>query len=427
MQKHRRLASAARLLIALALCGAAPSHAAGLRDALQAALRNHPAIAGQEAEVEARRYAADTARSQRYPTLSAEARQFTDSSQSVVEGDQLSHPTLLRVRQPIWAFGRIKNGIAVADAETDTERTDLTRVRRRLLEDTAVAYATVRGSLERVDVARHNVSEHLELLAQIERRVEGQLAPKADVLLAATRLNQARAALEHASSEWDVARADLIGLTQVEVDADDPVPAELLQLGDSTELVEKAMNESAEIHLKERQLGRAEAEVDRARTSYMPTLYLQADRFYDQPGLRDDSQLSAVFEASLDGLGFAARGRTGEAAAARTAAAHDLAATRVDLRRQVERLERSRQLQRELIELETQSLSDLEALLASYRRQHESGTKSWLDLMNIQRELFEQRCLLVRARNEWQIYSLQLLAMTGGLDALGGISERSDE
>jgi adhesin transport system outer membrane protein len=427
MPERRRTAFATRLLSAFVLCAGAGAHAGDLRDALQATLGNHPALAGQAAEVEARRYAADGARSQRYPTLSAEARQFSDSSQSVVEGDRLSHPALLRVRQPIWAFGRIKSGIAVADADTDTERADLERVRRRLLEDTAVAYAVVRGSLERVDVARQNVSEHVELLAQIERRVEGQLAPKADVLLAATRLGQARAALEHAASEWDVARADLIGLTQVDTGADAPVPAELLQLGDPTALVEKAMSESAEIHLKEQQLGRADAEVDHARTIYRPTLYVQADKFYDQPGLRDDSQLSAVFEASLDGLGFAARGRTGEAVAARTAAAHDLAATRVDLRRQIERIARSRELQHQLIELETQSLRDLEALLASYRRQHESGTKSWLDLMNIQRELFEQRRLLVRARNEWQIHSLQLLAMSGGLDALGGLPEQSDD
>ena len=205
-----------------------------------------------------------------------------------------------------------------------------------------------------------------------------------------------------------------------------PVPAELLELPESDDLIEAALESSAEIRLKRQQLQRAEAEIDRARTASMPTLYLQADQFYDQPGLRDDSQLSVVFEASLDGLGFAARGRTGEAIASRAAARQDLAATRLELRRELERLQHGRRLQSELIELQSQSLGDLESLVASYRRQYETGTKSWLDLMNMQRELFEQRRALAEALGDRQIHTLELLARIGGLDQLAGIEERGD-
>jgi adhesin transport system outer membrane protein len=159
----------------------------------------------------------------------------------------------------------------------------------------------------------------------------------------------------------------------------------------------------------------------------MPTIYLQADQFYDQPGLRDDSQVSVVFEASLDGMGFAARGRTGEAVSHRMAATQDLATATLELTRDVERLQRSRELQTDLIALQRQSLADLESLLASYQRQYETGTKSWLDLMNIQRELFEQHRQLVQAQNEWQIYSLQLAARIGGLDSLAGVQEPADD
>ncbi len=398
----------------------------GLADALQATLRNHPAVAGQRAEVEARRHAASGARSQRYPTLSAQAAQYAQTERSVLEGNDLSNPAVLRLRQPLWAFGRIDSSIAVANAEVTTERADLLRVRRQLLEDTAVAYAAVRGSRDLIDIARHNVAEHRELLEQIERRVEGQLATSADARLAATRLAQARAQLERAVSEWEAAREDLGALTQVTLNADQPVPAELLELYQSADLIEMALVNSAEIRFKQHRLEQVEAEVDRVRTSSMPTIYLQADRFYDQPGLRDDSQVSVVFEASLDGLGFAARGRMGEAVASREAALQDLAAAKVELRRELEHLQRNRRLQTELMELQALSLRDLESLLGSYQRQYESGAKSWLDLMNIQRELFEQGRQLVQARMDWQISSLQLLARIGGLDGLAGIRERDD-
>lgn len=399
---------------------------AGLEAALQATLRNHPAVAGQQAQVEAQRYAADGARSQRYPTLSAQAQHYTDGNRSVLSEDSLENPAVLRLRQPIWAFGRIDNSIALANAQVSTEQADLLRVRRDLLEQTAVAYAEVLGSRRHIDIARQNVSQLEELHAQILRRVEGQLASTADARLAATRLAQGRAQLQAAISDRDSARVELTGLTQQSIRADRAVPTGLLEWPEATDLIALAMDNSAEIRFKQQQLDQAEAAIDRAKTSYMPTIYLQADQYYDQPGLRDDSQVSVVFEGSLDGMGFAARGRTGEAVASRSAAQQDLAAARVELRRDLERLQRARRLQTDLIELQSASLTDLQSLLASYQRQYESGTKSWLDLMNIQRELYDQRRQLVQAQIDWQVYSLQLLARTGGLDNLAGIREQAD-
>lgn len=410
------------LLINTLLVGAAAGD--GLGDALRSTLSNHPAVAGAQAEVDASRHAADAVRSQRYPTLSAQAQQYAEEARSSDGDDDLSHPYLLRVRQPIWTFGRIDNSIAVADAEVDTERADLLRVRRQLLEGTAVAYAEVLGSQQHIDVAQSNVGELETLVDQIERRVAGQLASSADARLGAARLAEARALRERAISEWHAAQDDLVAYTQVVVAADQPVPAELFELPESNDLIQRAIDQSAEIEVKQRQLGQAEAEVDRARSAPMPSIYLQADKYYDQPGLDDDSQASVVFEASLEGLGFAARGHTAEAVSSRAAATEDLAVAKVDLTREIRRLQRNRELQTQLIALQTQSVADLEALLASYQRQYESGSKSWLDLLNVQRERYEQRRLLVQAQTEWQIYSLQLAARIGGLDGVAGIEER---
>ena len=223
-----------------------------------------------------------------------------------------------------------------------------------------------------------------------------------------------------------MAREDLALLTRVAINADEPVPSGLVDIQASGQLIEQAMAQSADVHLKQQQLGQAEARVSEARTSAMPTIYLQADRLYDQPGLRDDSQFSVVFEASLEGLGFAARGRTRSAIARRNAAEEDLAAVKLSLRRELERLERNRRLQADLVALQTQALTDLEALLTSYQRQYESGTKSWLDLMNIQRERHDQQLQLVQAQNDLVIYSLMLQTRAGGLDTYVTVSEQAD-
>ena len=392
---------------------------AGVAGALQATLRNHPAVAGQQAKVDARRFAADGVRSQRYPTLSAQAQQYPQGDRSSVTGEDLSQPAILRVRQPIWSFGRIKYDIAFANAEVGMEQADLLRLRRQLLEATATAYALVRGNAQSVDVARENVTAHELLLAQIQRRVQGQLSSNVDERLAASRLVQARSSLQRVNSQLEDAREDLSALTQAPVDTASAVPRTLLNLPDA--LIDTVLEQNADLQVKRQQLDVAEAEVKRTKTATMPTIYLQADRLHDQPALVDDNQVSVVFEASLDGLGFAARGRRGEASSDRHAARRDLEATRIEVRRALDGLVRKRRLEAELIELQTGGLSVLKSLLDSYQRQYASGTKSWLDVMNIQREFYAQNALLVQARTDYVIYSLQLQARTGGLDRVAGL------
>ena len=63
----------------------------------------------------------DRARSQRYPTLSAQAQ--SDGGYSSVTGDSYS-PAVLRMRQPLYAFGRINSSIAVANLHV-AEQTDV--------------------------------------------------------------------------------------------------------------------------------------------------------------------------------------------------------------------------------------------------------------------------------------------------------------
>ena len=129
--------------------------------------------------MDAKRHAADAVRSQRYPTLTAQAQQYGEGGRSA-SGEDLSQPYILRVRQPIWAFGRIDNNIAVANAEVSTQRADLLRVRRQLLEDTAVAYAAVRGSQQHIDIARaerDSASRSCSRRSSVEWRVSSPRAP----------------------------------------------------------------------------------------------------------------------------------------------------------------------------------------------------------------------------------------------------------
>lgn len=406
------------LLLAMASAFAAASESsAGLAAALRATLNRHPALNGKRAEVEAKGFVGDSARAQRYPTFSV---QVASQDLNNTEDRETNAPTkTLRARQPLWAFGRIDSAIAFADSDVAAEEADLVRLKRQLLDQTAVAYVRVLGARERLRVAEENVGSLDKLYQQIQRRAQGQLASLADVRLALARREQARAQQERFAGELRVAQTELRALTLIEVTAGPAVPENLTQLPGAAEVEALAQERSADVLWKSQRVALARADVEREKTASMPTLYLQADRYYKQPAFGEDTRVGLVVEVSLDGMGFAALGRHKAAGARERAAMEDLNTTRNDLVRSVNSLLANRQSQQTLIDTQKQSLSELVEIVASYQRQYEAGNKAWLEVLNMQRELSEQRLQLAQAENDWLIYTLRLQALIGSLDPIG--------
>lgn len=392
----------------------------GLESALTATITRHPAVAGKAASVQAKDFTGEAARTQRYPTVTAQAQQLTNQGSSNV--NRPDNPMTLRARQPLWAFGRIDSSIALADAETETEKADYLRVQRQLIENTATTYAKVHGLYKRQKVLIDNVAAHEGLRDQIGRREAGQLASGADVRLANTRLIQAGALKARADGDLDVALAELLSLTQIPVSAEPPVAARYTELPAAEALETLAQAQSAEVRYKAQQITRAKASVEQTKTASMPTIYFQADKYFNQTTYADDTQTGLVLEANLEGMGLATFNRRQAAGAQVTVAEEDLRSTRNDIGRTVQSLHASRRMQQTLVLALADSVKELTALLESYKRQYVAGTKSWLDVLNLQRELSEQRLQQVQAENDWLTASLRLGALTGGFDELLGIN-----
>ena len=378
----------------------------GLEAALRAALTQHPSMAGKRAQVRAKDFAGDVARAQRYPTITAKAAANHNST----------NPIGVQARQPLWDFGRIDAGIAFAQADKTAEEADLLRVQRQLLEQTAVAYTKVLGARARLGVADENLRQLTTLLNQIQRREQGQLASKADVRLAQTRLIQAQSQQSRFASELDTAQSDLLALTRLPVTATVLVRPSLTALGPALEIEKQALEEAAELRFKAHRVDLARADVEREKTASMPTFYLQGDKSFKNPEVRDGTVIGITFEMTLDAMGFAARGRSQAASARLLAAQEDLNSSRIEVERTVRNWLDTRRLQQGLIDILNNLVSGQKELFASYQRQYDAGSKTWLDLLNMQRELNEQHLQKAQADNEWLIASLKLAALTGRLD-----------
>ena len=69
-----------------------------------------------------------------------------------------------------------------------------------------------------------------------------------------------------------------------------------------------------------------------------------------------------------------------------------------------------------------QSVAEIEETLQSFLRQYDAGRKSWMDVLNIQREVSDTRLQLEQARAAWLEMSLRIAAITGQLDRITGVN-----
>jgi len=403
------------LLLLLGSCGFALAETAqvvGLAAALEASVRNHPAVKGKLAELAAQGYQLDAAKANRYPTFSGQIRKQNG-------GEEYGSVLL---RQPLWAFGKIDTPIAQQKAQQKVELMGLLQVQRQLLEQTAAAYAQIRGIGQQLQVADENIIELQNLYQRIVRRQTGQLASEADVRMAFSRLTQAQSQRERIVGELQVARAQLRALTLVEVDTSVPVAQLLSALPGRATVEQMARKNHADIRFKQERIQVSKLNVKLEKISSTPTLYAEVARDFLDSSVTDETRVGISFEGSLNGAGLGIVGRVKSASAQVDAARQDLWSTRNDVELRIDSLLTNLSLQTRLQRSQQISVDAVQETKESYLRQYDSGRKSWLEVLNIQRELTEQRLQLVQANSDWQILSLRVAALIGLLDARAGIA-----
>ena len=172
------------------------------------------------------------------------------------------------------------------------------------------------------------------------------------------------------------------------------------------------------------ELEMARKEADLRSAERMPTLYVRYDKYinpkYDYSA---DSKVGLVLEGSLDGLGIIGQKRAAAAKAEIAVAEENLEDTRNVIKRRVTNLITERNIQSNIVTSYERSTEEMEETLKSVIRQFDAGRKSWIDVLNFQRELTDMRHQLVQAKTNWLEVSLRLAAINGRLDATAEVKE----
>ena len=384
----------------------------GFEAALRSTMLYNPQVHGQQSRVNAQNSAVEAAKTERYPTLRLSADNL----------DRDHDMATLTLNQPVWTFGKISSAIDLAEARHNAEQVALLQVRRRLLENTAAAYIRIEGIRQFLKIHQLNIEELEKFHQRITRRNQGKLASEADVRLAFSRLTQAKLNLERQKGELAIAESELLTYTKQYVGSEPPVAREYTRLPLTAEIQRQASQQHADILYSQALVKSARLALQQQRTAAFPTVSLQVEHELADVYNNDDrTRVGVVLSGSLDGMGFRSYNEVNSARSRLNAAQLDVDVARIEVSRRIKSLMLNRRTQESLREAQQATVDALESTRESYLRQYETNRKSWMELLNTQRELNTARIALMQIDNDWLSYSIQIVALTGGLDRIAGL------
>ena len=409
----RALAAALALFLASAAFAqqpaSAPTATLSLRQAVAEAVLRNPNRVRAAHEVTAAGFERDAAEWGRFPTVSVDA----GAGQS---SNSIAPTSTVRVEQPLWAGGRIDGQIDAARAQVSAAELAELDTRRRLAEEAAVAYVGWMDAAARVEIARESAAALSDLVKYVRRRETEGLASLADVSIGKARSSSALALVEELSGALDQARAQLEALTVTRIERGIPVsvPAVAERSVADTEAAYVANSQLVAQRRSEVESARAQAVVRRA--ALFPKLALRFEHltYQNTGGLApsSDSRALLVLQFTPD-AGLASYSGSQAAESRIDAALAQVGADENDARLRA-RSNRADYLssRRQVAELEPQ-VAALDASMASFMRQFEAGRKSWLEILNTQREVVDSRIALSRAQTARDQAGLRLMVNTG--------------
>ncbi|WP_158273273.1 TolC family protein [Limnohabitans sp. WS1] len=373
-----------------AAAAATPSASAtapmSFEEALRIAVTTHPTVNSRRNDMQAANARLDAAMRQRYPGFQAQ------TGKDAGGGDT----TTMRLEKTLWNGGRTAADIEGAEAGIRSSSVSVILAQQEIMARVITAFTDLGRVRTRQLVAQSNVQEHERLAALIGRRVESQISPMSDGTMANARLAQARAELNQLSALAERAQSSLTqALGKSVTDIQTPSFPSLSGTNDFL-IRQKALDYAPALRRLNAEEAVLKADIESRKSALWPQIKLRAEK--NSGGMVNKSQVYVTMDYQT-GAGFVAQAQIKEGFAkldslrsSREAAERDaLEAVNADLADL-----KSQQMQ--LKDLRDQVAATTEVFDSSIR-QYSVGRKTWVDVLNAQREVSQSR--YAQADAEW--------------------------
>lgn len=377
-----------------------------IEQAFRLAVESHPSVMARRSERDAADQTLEGAKWGRFPTVSVQ--NGLDQ-----QGDRV---TTARIEQPLWAGGLISGRIDAGAASLKKSQASLIEAEQDMLARVADAYTDL-GRLEaRKAIAQANVQEHERLVAMIARRVESEVSPESDSVLAQARLSQARAEMGQFDGQAVRARAALSQAIGVAAGPIGQPVKPALPFGTLDAALDAGFEFSPVLLRLASEIDAQEAEISIARGSALPRVVARYDQNWGDTVNRREDRVTLALEYQ-SGAGLSSVSNVRAAASRRDAARLSQDAAR----RQVTEAITGEWADLQSLAAQQQDLqaqvSSTAGIFDSYVRQYAVGRKSWIDVLNAQREASQARASLSDVQWGSLRAAYRLLIATGTIRA----------
>ena len=382
-----------------------------LDDAVDKALGYHPLLKAKESEVSAAESDLAAAKWGAYPQMSL-------STQTVFNDE---NTRVFNVSQPIWAGGQISGNIDLASAVFSETEAGLSVEIKSIVLSTSQAFFEVLLSGEKLKIAENNMQEHSKLVKIIQRRFRAKTSPEVDVMLASARLAQAEAQVAQMEVAQEIAwtqLSQLIGFRPRSL-VYPQAEAALSVLGDFAlkDLKAMALDYSPDIKALSANVEKSRASVRVAKSIALPKINLGYEKRYGNLRFGQDQEQLFLGIDFQPGAGLSSRRQLSAAKLRVDSSRSNLQALSLETNQTVEILYQQHFSSKSQIETTRVLVEAMSEVVASYLRQYTVGRKTWLDVLNSQRELFQAKNSLVDFRSQNLNTGYKLLAESGILQS----------
>lgn len=322
--------------------------------------------------------------------------------------------------QPIWDGFATRSRVRAAQATLDSVKARIFDTATSLSLDGIIAHIDLLRRIKLVELARNNVARHESILAQARDRASMGADTQADVTQAESRLQRAHSALAEAEDALRVAYATYSRLTGIytvgKLDAE-PMPAEMPDTAAAFIQMAEKHNPKLAAYLQDIRAAKGEKEL--AQSAMYPTFQLEAGPEYsDRGGDRDRWVYSFdvlatvrwnVFNSGADVEGI-------RAASAREREARQNLYDYMDtLRLDMESTWSNYLAAKEQYKFYTKAVENNTYTRQAYHDQFLLGTRSLLDVLDSENELYNSASQAETARGNILVGAYRMCALAGDL------------
>lgn len=381
-----------------------------LHTALALAVQFHPMLSARQSEYQAAIADLNAARWSRFPSAGISLQGFKND-----DDENTLNQEVLTVSQPIWTGGELTGKISLAKARRDAAQFSNIEAEQEILEETILAFFEVLKAEERLNISKSDVTEHERLYSIIQRKVEASTSPDVDLKLARARLSFSRSQALQNSSLLETAKVNLEQLIGQKVYHASFPELSKLQVTTLNEAIEKGISFSPTIKkIRSEILGLA-ASIQVTKSSLFPQLSIGYRKRYGTLSPGQESEDVFVGLEYQSGAGLSSRSSVKASQSKKRAMQDTLSALEREIRREIQIIWQDLSASKMQLSPTELLVSSTSAIVESYLRQYTVGRKSWLDVLNAQRELVQARLSLVEYRMAFYTSNFRLSTLVGDL------------